>query len=400
MFPENMMMQLSEKTSSRICMIVMDGLSGIPFDDKTALEKALHPNLDALAKESSCGSSVPVALGITPGSGPGHLALFGYNPMTYLIGRGVLEALGIGRTLSEFDLASRANFATVKKGIISDRRAGRIPNKENARLVKKLSNVISEIDGVKVEIFPGKEHRFVVIFTGEDLADGLLDADPQKEGLPPLECAALSPSSARSQRIVNAFIRKANEVLSDEKVANTILMRGFARLPEIPKMSQLYKLTAGAFATYPMYKGLASLVGMEIVDCGATPESQLKTFKKENGKFDFVYYHYKYTDSRGEDKDFNGKVKAIEDFDKYLPEILEENFDVVCLTADHSTPAKMGCHSWHPVPIAVRSKYEPPDNIQTFTEKECSKGSLGRIWSSDIMPILMANSLKLKKFGA
>ena len=400
MFPENVMMGLSEKTPSRICMIVMDGLGGIPVDGKTELETAVCPNLDAFAKESVCGRNVPVALGITPGSGPGHLALFGYNPMTYQIGRGVLEALGIGLEMTEFDMAARANFATLKDGLIVDRRAGRIPTEENERLVKKLSAKITEIDDVKVKIYPGKEHRFVVMFTGENLSGDLADADPQKEGLPPLECKNNSESASRAARIVNAFITQLNEVLKDEPVANSALMRGFACLPDIPKMSELYKLKCGAFATYPMYKGLSSLVGMDIVDCGATPESQLASLKKNGGDYDFVFYHYKYTDSRGEDRDFEGKVKAIEDFDKLIPEIISQNFDVVCITADHSTPAKMGNHSWHPSPIVIKSKYEMTDEVSVFSERAFDNGSLGRIWSADIMPILMANALKLKKFGA
>ncbi|MEA2082525.1 MAG: 2,3-bisphosphoglycerate-independent phosphoglycerate mutase [Elusimicrobiota bacterium] len=400
MFPENVMMSLSEKTPSKICMIVMDGLGGIPVKGQTELEAAACPNLDAFAKESACGRNVPVALGITPGSGPGHLALFGYNPMTYQIGRGVLEALGIGLEMNEFDMAARANFATLKDGLIVDRRAGRIPTEENERLVKKLSEKITEIDDVKVKIYPGKEHRFVVMFTGENLSGDLADADPQKEGLAPLECRNKSESASRSARIVNAFITQLNEVLNDEPVANTALMRGFACLPDIPTMSELYKLKCGAFATYPMYKGLASLVGMNIVDCGATPESQLASLKKNGGDYDFVFYHYKYTDSRGEDSDFEGKVKAIEDFDKLIPEIISQNFDVVCITADHSTPAKMGNHSWHPSPIAIRSKYEMTDDVSVFSERAFENGTLGRIWSADIMPILMANALKLKKFGA
>jgi len=400
MFSENLIADISQKTPSRICLVVLDGLGGIPVDGKTELDAAKKPNLDEFAKNSVCGVSVPVSLGITPGSGPGHLALFGYNPMTYLIGRGILEALGIGVEVGEFDLATRANFATQKNGIIVDRRAGRISTEENKRIVEILKKNIHEIDDVKVSIYPGKEHRFVVIFTGEDLSDNLTDADPQKEGLPPKEADAKNSSAARSQRIVNAFIKKATEVLKDEPKANTVLLRGFSVPPNIPKMSQLYKLTCGAFATYPMYKGLARLVGMEIVDCGSTLKTQLEAFKKENKKFDFVFFHYKPTDSRGEDRDFEGKVKAIEEFDSVLPEILNENFEVIAITSDHSTPAKMGSHSWHPCPVAISAKYEPKDEVSSFTEKEMRKGNLGRIWATDIMPILLANAGKLKKFGA
>jgi len=400
MFPENLMMQLSEKTPSKICLVVIDGVGGIPYNGKTELEMARRPNLDEFAKGSVCGKSVPVALGITPGSGPGHLGLFGYNPMTYLIGRGVLEALGIGVEMTEFDLACRANFATEQNNIIIDRRAGRISSEENRRLVKILSAAITDIDGIKVKIYPGKEHRFVVIFTGENMADGLEDADPQKEGLPAKECVATDTSSARSARIANAFIKKAGEALEAEKVSNTVLLRGFACIPEIPKMSDLYHLNCGAFAVYPMYKGLASLVGMEIIDCGQTLQSQIKALSKNYGKFDFVFFHYKYTDSRGEDKNFEGKVEAIEVFDKILPEILKFNFDVVCITADHSTPAKMGSHSWHPCPVAIKSKFEMVDEVTEFTERAFVKGALGRIWATDIMPLLLANAGKLKKFGA
>lgn len=401
MIPQNVLKSITQKNDEKILLIVMDGLGGLPVEGKTELETARTPNLDKLARHSDCGRSLACAYGVTPGSGPGHLGLFGYDPFVYPIGRGILEALGIGLHMTDLDLAMRANFATVDKNrIVTDRRAGRIPTEKNQELCKILQEKIKEIDGVKVTIKPGKEHRFVVIFRGEDLDDGLTDCDPQKEGKPIPPAKALTPASERSQRIVNSFLVKLQQILKDEPKANAALLRGFAKMPPIPSMEELFKLTPCCIATYPMYKGLAKLVGMEILKTGETMADQLQALKDNYQKFDFFFFHYKYTDSRGEDGDFQAKVKAIEEFDKVLPEILKYNFKAVAVTGDHSTPASMKSHSWHPSPLLISGPCTMEDDLKKFSERECRRGSLGVIPATSILPLLMAQAGKLQKYGA
>ncbi|RLD18403.1 MAG: phosphoglycerate mutase [Caldiserica bacterium] len=402
MVPLKILKSIAQKNEKKILLIVLDGVGGIPFNyGKTELEMANTPNLDKFASISETGFHIPCSYGITPGSGPAHLGIFGYDPFSYTIGRGVLEALGIGVELEENELCARANFATIdKNGIVIDRRAGRISTEENKRICEILKENMGEIDGVKVSIYPGKEHRFVVVFKGEDLEEFLTDCDPQKEGKPIPEAKATAKSSERAARIVNSFLKRAIKVLSKEKKANAILMRGFSKIPPIPKMQDIFKLNPCAIATYPMYKGLAKLVGMEVLKTGDTLRDQIKTLKENYNKFDFFFFHYKKTDSKGEDGDFNGKVRAIEDFDQVLPEILSLNFSAVAITGDHSTPAKLKSHSWHPSPLAIHGEYVFPDDVNEFHERAFRKGSLGVIYSTDVLPILLALSGKLKKYGA
>ncbi len=402
MLPENVLKNISVKNDNKIILIIMDGVGGLPVKDgKTELELANTPNLDKLAEESALGLTYPVSIGITPGSGPAHLSIFGYDPVKYNIGRGVLEALGIGLELTPNDLPARANFATKdENNIITDRRAGRIPTEKNKELCKKLSENIKKIEDVEVIIRSGKEHRFVVVFRGEGLDGPLTDADPQKEGLKAKYAEPTKPSAEKSARIVNKFIDMVSEILKDEHPANTCLMRGIDKVPPVPPMSEIFKLTPAAIATYPMYKGLSRLVGMEILETGESIEDEIKTLKENYNKYDFFYFHIKKTDSYGEDGNFENKIKIIEETDKLLPEILALNPDVLVITGDHSTPAILSAHSWHPNPFLLKSKYIRPDDGEKFTEKECLKGSLGHFYAIDAMPLMLAHSLKLKKFGA
>ncbi len=402
MIDEHIIKELSIKTDSKIVLVVMDGLGDLPNKEgKTALEQAAIPNLNLLTARSICGLTDPISRGITPGSGPAHLSLFGYDPVKYQIGRGVLEALGIGMELTSEDLACRGNFATIdENGFITDRRAGRISTEVNEKICAELQKEITEIDNVKVFIKPGKEHRFVVVFRGDGLEDGITDADPQLNGKKIEYAQSLRPESQESTRIINKFIDRCLEVLKGHHPANAILLRGIAKHPDLPSMNDLYNLNPAAIAAYPMYRGLARLVGMSILDTGENIADEFVTLKENFQDHDFFYLHIKKTDSYGEDGNFSAKVKIIEEADRYIPALLELNPDVLVITGDHSTPAALAAHSWHPNPFLLYSRYIRVDEVRHFSEREFVKGGLGRFSSTDAMPLMLANALKLNKFGA
>jgi len=401
MIPEEIFRSLTIENTSKLVLVVIDGIGGLPVRGKTELEAANTPNLDRLVRRSTCGLIDPISYGITPGSGPSHLALFGYDPFRYEIGRGVMEALGIGLTLTKEDLAARGNFATInEEGLIIDRRAGRISTEKNQKLCDLLQKEIRDINGVQVFIYPGKEHRFVIVFKGEGLRGELTDADPQKEGLKAKGTEALTSEAQKTAEIVNQYIKKATELLQPFKPANTILLRGFSKIPEIPSMRERFKVRAAAIATYPMYRGLARLVGMEVLSSGETPKEEVTALRKHYDRFDFFYIHFKKPDMAGEDGDYKKKVKAIEEVDRLIPSLLKLNPDVLVITGDHSTPTILKSHSWHPNPILLYSKFIRPDGVKRFTEKDCQKGELGRFPATEILPLMLANGLRLKKFGA
>ena len=392
---------LAIRNNARIVLLVLDGLGGLPDEvtGKTELEAARTPHMDELARWGICGMADPVARGITPGSGPGHLALFGYDPLKYQIGRGALAALGVNFQLGRNDVAARINFATVdRRGIVTDRRAGRIPTERNQQLCDKLRKI--EIPGVKLFVETVKEHRAVVIFRAEGLTDQLSDSDPQKVGVPPLDVKPLSDEAARSAEIANNFISQSREFLKDEKPANMVLLRGFAKCPEVPSMGEIYGLNPAAIATYPMYKGIARLVGMDLLASGNRIADEFDTLADNFTKYDFFYLHIKRTDSAGEDGNFAEKVRLIEEVDTYMPQLTELNPDVVVITGDHSTPCALKAHSWHPVPVLLFSKWCRPDRVEVFSESQCLAGGLGRFPATEIMALALANALRLRKFGA
>ncbi|HAW49854.1 TPA: phosphoglycerate mutase [bacterium] len=389
---------LSVKTETKIVFLIIDGVGGVPVDGKTELEMANKPNIDNLCKDSICGIMDPIAPGITPGSGPAHLALFGYDPLIYDIGRGLLSALGIGFDLKEVDTCARGNFCTIEDGIIIDRRAGRISTEKNEGLCKILSEI--KIEGIEVFVLPEKEHRFVVIFRGDDLSSDLSDSDPQVTGVPLSDVFPKTEDAKKTAEIVNQWISEVRKALASQYPANMVLLRGFANYLKIPSFLELYKLSSCCIATYPMYKGLAKLVGMDILDCGETLEDQIKILKENYPSYDFFFFHIKQTDKKGEDGDYEGKIKAIEDVDKIIPDILSLSPDVFVITGDHSTPALLKAHSWHPVPLLIYSKYCIPDGITKFSERDASKGSLGRFPMQNLMSISLAYAKKLMKFGA
>jgi len=397
------MRELSVKTDSKIVLLVVDGLGGLPMDPSgsTELEAADTPNLDALAARSDLGLSRPVAAGVSPGSGPGHLGLFGYDPLRFQVGRGVLSALGVGFDLGENDLAARINFATKdESGKISDRRAGRIPSEKGEELVGLLNENL-ELSGVEVFLMHEKEYRAVAVFRGEGLSGALADSDPQRTGLDPLpvEPTEDSTEARKGAEVANAFVERADEILHDQHPANTVLVRGFGKHPALPSFEDTYELDAAAIASYPMYKGLARLAGMQLLKEGEGIAGEFDTLEAGWDDHDFFFLHVKPTDAAGEDGDFERKASVIEEVDAQVPGLLELGPDALAITGDHATPAKMKSHSWHGVPVLVHSPYTLP-TAQSFGERACAGGSLGVFPAEEIMGYLMGHALKLNRFGA
>ncbi len=393
--------EISKTSATKIVLLVIDGLGGLPNPEtgKTELETAYTPNLDGLAAKSICGLADPVSPGVTPGSTPGHLALFGYNPTSFNIGRGVAEALGIDFDLEPKDIAARGNFCSVDKaGLVTDRRAGRISTEQNLKLCRLLDGLA--IDGVKIIVRPVREHRFVAIFRGEGLSADIGDSDPQWVGVVPKAITALSPEASRMTSIASQFVAQAKEVLAEHHPANMVLLRGFSRRPKLPTMGEIYKLKPAAITSYPMYRGLAKMVGMEILKTGATIEDEFQALRQNYTSYDFFFLHIKGADTAGEDGDFDRKVAVIEEIDRALPGMTALLPDVIVVTGDHSTPALLRAHSWHSLPVLLYSKWCRPDRVNEFSEPACISGGLGRFLAIQIMLLAMANALKLDKFGA
>ena len=418
---QELLSRLAQRNGRRIVLLVLDGVGDLRTDaqPRTALDEARTPNLDRLAARSSLGRLVPAGTGVTPGSGPGHLALFGYEPTSpeVDIGRGVLEALGLGLDLSPDTVVARGNFATVdREGLLTDRRAGRLPGAEGRRICARLASRIEAAAGalgdavgdrVEVEVHPGEAYRFVLLFRaspGTPALDArLADTDPQQLGVPPLPIRATEGAGEgagrTAARIVPA-VRALQEELRDEERANDFLLRGFSKLPALPGVGELYRLRAAALAGYPLYRGVAKVCGMEVVDCGKSFSDVLDRLEERWSDFDYFFLHVKGTDMAGEDGDLTAKVGAIESVDALLPRLLALGPDVLAITGDHSTPAPMEAHSWHPVPLLLRSENCFVDECSRFTEVEAIHGAIGTIPSSDLMGLLLAHSARLAKFGA
>lgn len=396
-----LMKNLAQPSPSKIILLVLDGLGGLPGSDtgKTELETADTPNLNRLAEKGTTGLIDIVSPGITPGSAPGHLSLFGYSPLRFNIGRGALEAVGVDFDLEPGDVAARGNFCTTDKdGLVTDRRAGRIPNEKCTEICRLLDGMI--IENTRIFVRPVREHRFIIVFRGDGLNPGVSDSDPQQLGVFPKVATALQPEAAKTASIANKFISQAKSILADQHPANMLLLRGFSERPEFPAMGEIYRLKPAAIAVYPMYRGLARLVGMEILNPGTSLEDEIKTLKENYSNYDFFFLHVKGTDSAGEDGDFERKVRVIEELDRALPSLIDTEPDVMIVTGDHSTPAILKGHSWHPVPVLLYSRWCRPDRVSEFAESACASGGLGRFPATQIMPLAMANALKLAKFGA
>jgi 2,3-bisphosphoglycerate-independent phosphoglycerate mutase len=388
-------------SASKILLVVIDGLGGLPHPrtGKTELETAALPHLDAMASTSSCGLISPLGPGITPGSGPAHLALFGYDPWRYRIGRGALSALGLDIDFRAGDVAARLNFCTVdRNGRIADRRAGRIPTEKARQLCSILEQV--RIPGMEISISAEMEYRAAVVFRGDDLADAVTDSDPQATGVPPRPLEARSPAASRMVAVAGEFLRQARDLLAPEGPANMVLIRGFGRYPQLPQVADVYGLKALAVAGYPMYRGVAAATGMDAVDAGPDLESACRVLSERFPAYDFGYLHVKTTDSAGEDGAFDKKVDLLQDADACIPRLRELNPDVLIVTGDHSTPSTMGAHSWHPVPCALSSAWGIADAAARFSERGCRGGSLGTIPSTALMALALAHARRLEKFGA
>jgi 2,3-bisphosphoglycerate-independent phosphoglycerate mutase len=389
---------------TRIVFLVIDGLGGLPHPEtgRTELETARTPNLDRLARSSALGLLDPVGRGITPGSGPGHLGLFGYEPLRWTIGRGVLSALGVGFELREGDVAVRLNFATIDaEGRLTDRRAGRPDDAENQRLVAKLqAGVRSPVAGVELFFEGEKEHRAVLILRGPNLSAALSDTDPQETGVPPLHIRPLADGAEDSARLVQTILHEAGRVLADEPRANAILARGFAAYERYPSMADRFKLRSRAIARYPMYGGVARLLGMDVLPIPASDEESITALAADFDQYDFHFVHFKAVDSRGEDGDFAAKVAAIEAVDQLIPQIEALRPDVLVVTGDHSTPSRYRAHSWHPVPVLLASPWTRPDEGATFGERSCRSGELGIFPAVELMTLVLAHAGRLAKFGA
>ena len=389
--------------TAKIVFLIMDGLGGIQMEGKggTELQVARTPNLDRLAEISSCGLMDPIGPGITPGSGPAHFALFGYDPFEYNIGRGILEATGIDFPLTEQDVVARLNFATVDSaGKIVDRRAGRIPTETSQRICRKLSQELHAGSGVQVIVEPVKEHRAILVLRGEGLRGEIEDTDPEREGVPPLEPKAAAPEAAKTASLVGKIVTQTGKILADEPKANMVLLRGFAKHTKYPSMEERYGLHPLAIATYPMYRGISRLVGMKVLSEVSNLKEEFQALTDHFAEYDFFYVHVKQTDSRGEDGNFDAKVEVIEEVDRFLPQVLALKPDVLVVTGDHATPAKLAGHSWHPLPLILHSKYCLVDTVKKFDEVSCIGGALGRMLSVDLMPLALANARRLIKFGA
>lgn len=393
--------RLSVENEKKIVLLVMDGLGGLETETggETELEAARTPHMDSLATGGVCGYLDPIAPGITPGSGPAHLSLFGYNPVACEIGRGVLAAGGIGFSMEKSDVAARGNFCTVDgSGVVTDRRAGRIPTEKNAELCKKLEGI--EIDGVRVFVKPVMDYRCAVIFRGAGLDGRVKDTDPQQTGKKALNAEAAAAEAEKTAELANRFISIVAERLEGESPANYMLMRGFDNVPDIPQFPEFTRMRAASIAVYPDYKGVTRLIGMDVLEAGSSINDELETLKKSFDSHDYFYFHVKKTDSYGEDGDFDKKVHVIEETDAIIPAIMELKPDVVAITGDHSTPAVLKSHSWHPLPVLVWSDFCRTDRVRKFGERDCAVGGLGRMPSVSLLPVMMANALKLLKFGA
>ena len=387
-------------TPSKIVLLVVDGLGGLAHPDTglSELETANLPNLDAMARESACGLTTPVLPGVAPGSGPGHLALFGYDPLKHMIGRGALEALGIDVELQPGDVAARGNFCTVDAdGLLVDRRAGRIPTELSAPICDRLNQI--ELDGVQVDVFAVQDYRFVLRLRGDGLSEAVSETDPQQNGVPALPVRALSPAAEKTASLVNQFVEKASRLLSEEDRANMLLLRGFAQLPSLPPMGEVYRLNPAAIAAYPMYRGLATVAGMKIIRTGRTFADEVETLRDNFDGHDFFFIHYKPADAAGEDGDFDAKVQRLEELDPLIPAIRELEPDVFMVAGDHATPAITAGHSWHPVPFMLHSRLTRGEGIGSFDERACRSGAIGSIPATNVMLLGMSHAGKMTKFG-
>ncbi len=392
--------QLSQPAETKVVLCVLDGLGGLQGPrGRTELEEADTQHLDRLAEAGCLGRTLPVGYGITPGSGPGHLALFSYDPLVYEIGRGALEATGIGFEVGPNDVVARGNLCDLDEaGLITDRRAGRMPTEETAKVCEELRAI--SLPGVEVFVEPVQDQRIILGLRGEGLSDALIDTDPQREGVAPHEQAATAPEAEHTAELIREWVKQARGILGGRERGNGVLLRGWSGKPDLPPFPELWKLRAAAVTVYPMYRGVAKLCGMDAIDGGTHLSTQIEAIRDHWDEYDFFFLHYKYTDSAGEDGNFRAKHQAISDFDAELPSLLALNPNVLVVTGDHSTPASMAAHSWHPVPVLLWGDHVRSDHMHAFSESNCVTGELGTFPAKELMPIAFAHAGRLAKYGA
>lgn len=396
--------KLAKSQGGKIVYLILDGLGGLTDYQRggTELQMANTPNFDQLAGESSCGLLEIVGPGITSGSGPGHLALFGYDPLQYMIGRGILSALGIDFELEEGDIAARVNFATLdEEGIVTNRRAGRIATEKNQSLAKRIREEVTlEFEGEYL-FKTVSEHRAVLILRGMELSGEIEDTDPQRTGIPAREPMPRITAAKKTAQLIRRFLDQVAHVLKDEPQANGILLRGFDQYQTFPTLQERFALQGICLADYPMYRGLSRLLGLAVPPPPGGLRQRVDCLRQEYEQaHDFYFLHVKHTDSRGEDGNFDAKVKAIEEVDGLIPLVRELEPDVLVVTADHSTPAVMGRHSWHPVPVLIHAQTARRDTVNRFDEEACLHGALGIRPAHHLMGLALAHAGRLQKFGA
>ena len=393
--------RLVTEGTTKIVLVLIDGLGGVRTDERgSELHAARTPNMDRLALEGSSGLHTVIAPGVTSGSGAGHLAVFGYDPLVYELGRGALSAAGVGFPLKPGDVAARVNFCTLDaNGNIADRRAGRLSTDDNSRLCVKILAWLQPPEDVEVFLETEREHRALLVLRGEGLSPHLLDTDPQVTGLPPKPPTATGPEGADTAAYLSDILAQVAVVLEDEK-ANFLLLRGFDTLRELPLFPARYSLRAQGVAIYPMYTGIARILGMDVTTVvGGVPE-ELEALKAAWAEHDFFYFHHKKADSAGEDGDFDRKVAAIEEIDAVIPDIVSLNPDVICVTGDHATPSQLRSHSWHPVPFVLWGPRVGVDGVEVFDEEAGLTGGYGSILGKELMGLMLAGAGRLIKYGA
>ncbi len=392
--------RLSQPADTKVILCVLDGLGGMPGPrGRTELEEARTTHLDRLVSDGCIGRTLPVGYGITPGSGPGHMALFGYDPLAFEIGRGALESTGIGFEIGPDDITARGNLCTLDTaGRITDRRAGRLPTERTRAICEQLQTIT--LPGVETFVQVVQDQRFILVLRGPGLSDQITETDPQREGIPPIVCSAITPEGDHIATLVSEWVTRATAMLAGQERANGVLLRGWSGRPKVPPFPELWKLRAAAVTVYPMYRGVARLVGMDALDGGHDIHEQIAAIRAHWDEYDFFFLHYKYTDSAGEDGDFRRKCDAIEAFDQAVPELVALKPDVLVVTGDHSTPALMAAHSFHPVPVLVWGQNVRRDHLHHFNEVSAREGELGMFPATEVLPIAFGHAGRLAKFGA
>lgn len=398
---DELITELVQPARTKIVLLVLDGLGGCrTAEHGSELYEANTPNLDRLAAQGSSGLHTVVALGITPGSGAGHLALFGYDPLIYRLGRGALCAAGIGFDLGPLDIAARLNFCTLdEEGNVADRRAGRISTAENHRLCDLISKEVDLGEGIQLILEPERDHRSLLVLRGEELSPHVSDTDPQQLGLPPKTPIALALEAEFTVSLLNEMLAQIRTLLKDEQ-ANFVLLRGFDTLRNLPRFPTMFRLRSIGIAVYPMYIGISRILGMEVAGEQGGWSEQLSSLEAAWDRYDFFYVHHKNPDAAGEDGDFERKCTAIEEIDATIPRLEALGPDVLCVTGDHCTPSFLRGHSWHPVPFLLWGPSVGVDTRTKFNEEEARLGAFGHILAKELMPLMLACAGRLGKYGA